>query len=75
MYSRSKRMKTIKLYIKYDHSVADVIHELGYPDRKTLAGWYGIYLIELESGGLVGSVFTIPEIFIRTEGCCRRALS
>ena len=33
-------MKAIELYIKYGKSVADVIHELGYPDRKTLPKWH-----------------------------------
>ena len=50
MYSRSKRMKTIKLYIKYDHSVADVIHELGYPSRGLLPRWYKAYCKEQEAG-------------------------
>jgi transposase InsO family protein/transposase-like protein len=45
-------MRAIELYIKYDHSAADVIHELGYPDRKTLAVWYRNYLNEQESGVL-----------------------
>lgn len=46
MYSREKRMKAIELYIKYGKSAADVIRELGYPDRKTLPKWYRIYLEE-----------------------------
>ena len=44
MYSKEEREKAIKLYIKYDKCAADVIHELGYPDRKTLTGWYNVYL-------------------------------
>ncbi len=36
MYSREKRLKAVELYIKYDKSAADVIRELGYPDRHTL---------------------------------------
>ena len=50
MYSRKERMKVISLYLKYDKSVADVIHELGYPDRKTLKSWYNDYLKEQETG-------------------------
>lgn len=50
MYSREKRMKAIELYIKYDKSAADVIHELGYPDRKALREWYASYIEEQETG-------------------------
>ena len=44
MYSREKRKKAIELYIKYDKCAADVNHELGYPDRKTLTRWYKDYV-------------------------------
>jgi hypothetical protein len=30
-------MRAIELYIKYEKSLADVIRELGYPDRKSWA--------------------------------------
>ena len=50
MYSREKRMKAIELYIKYGKSIADVIRELGYPDRKTLPKWYRMYLEEQKTG-------------------------
>ncbi|MGI6162731.1 MAG: hypothetical protein ACOYEQ_02235 [Bacillota bacterium] len=50
MYSREKRMKAIKLYIKYDKCAADVINKLGYPDRKSLRNWYKAYLEEQETG-------------------------
>ncbi len=50
MYSIEKRMKAIELYIKYDKCAADVIRELGYPDRKTLRNWYKAYLEEQETG-------------------------
>ena len=50
MYSREKRVKAVELYIKYDKSAADVIRELGYPDRHTLRSWYGMYLKEQETG-------------------------
>ena len=43
-------MKAIELYIKYDKCAADVIHELGYPDRKSLRSWYKAYLEEQETG-------------------------
>lgn len=36
MYSREKRMKALKLYVKYDQSAAAVIYELGYPDLHPL---------------------------------------
>jgi transposase InsO family protein/transposase-like protein len=50
MYSREKYRKAIELYLKYDKSVASVIHELGYPSSKTLPRWYKRYLKEQETG-------------------------
>jgi transposase InsO family protein/transposase-like protein len=50
MYSREKRIKAIELYIKYDRCAADVIRELGYPDRKSLKKWYVVYLQKLDNG-------------------------
>ena len=50
MYSREKRVKAVELYIKYDKSAADVIRELGYPDRHTLRSWYEMYLEEQTTG-------------------------
>ena len=47
-----KRIKVIELYIKYDRSVGDVIHELGYPSRKLLPKGYADYLKELETGSV-----------------------
>jgi hypothetical protein len=45
-------MRPIELYIKYEKSAANVIRELGYPDRKTLRVWYRMYLVEQETGVL-----------------------
>lgn len=40
MYSYEDRMRAVELYIKYEHSAADVIRELGYPKSgATLAAW------------------------------------
>jgi len=50
MYSRELRMRAIELYIKYEKSPADVIRELGYPDRKMLGKWYKMYLEKQETG-------------------------
>ena len=44
MYSKEKRKKAINLYLQYDKCAADVIHELGYPDQKTLKSWYREYV-------------------------------
>lgn len=44
MYSRKEREKAIKLLIKYDRCVTQVIHELGYPTRQSLYSWYKDYL-------------------------------
>src|SRR5690554_5259817 len=43
MYSYEDRIRAVKLYIKYDFSVADTIRELGYPTHKTLIKWYKEY--------------------------------
>jgi len=61
MYSREKRMKAIELYIKYGKSTADVIRVLGYPDRKTLPKWYGIYLEEQQTGILHDRYLKDPQ--------------
>jgi len=50
MYSKEQRIKAIKLYIKYDKCIADVICELGYPSRKSLSEWYEEYLDEQKTG-------------------------
>lgn len=45
MYSYEDRMKAVKLFIKYDKSVASVIRELGYPkSRGSLYAWYEEYI-------------------------------
>ena len=43
MYSYEDRIKAVKLYIKYDFSVADTLRELGYPTRNALIKWYKEY--------------------------------
>lgn len=43
MYSYQERMKAVKLYIKYEHSLASVIQELGYPSSKALYKWFKEY--------------------------------
>lgn len=43
MYSYEDRMKAVKLYIQYDHSLAAVIRELGYPSQQMLLRWYQEY--------------------------------
>lgn len=49
MYTYEERMNAIKLYIKYDLSVADTVRNLGYPNRNMLRRWYKEYQ---ETGGL-----------------------
>jgi putative transposase len=49
MYTREKKLAAVLLYIKYDCSPAAVLHELGYPDRKTLLKWYREYLLAPET--------------------------
>lgn len=43
MYSYEERIKAVKLFIKYDNSIASVIRELGYPSRNMLLRWYAEY--------------------------------
>ncbi|WP_276648675.1 transposase [Trichococcus flocculiformis] len=43
MYSYEERIKAVKLYIKYEHSLASVIQELGYPSSKALYIWFKEY--------------------------------
>ncbi len=43
MYSYEDRIKAVRLYIKYDLSIADTIRELGYPSRNMLIRWYREY--------------------------------
>ena len=43
MYSTEQRRVAIETFIRFDHSYADTIAELGYPDRHTLRNWWGEY--------------------------------
>jgi len=74
MYSREQRIKAIELYIKYDQSAADVIHELGYPDRKTLSKLYKAYLKEQETGILQDRYSRDPK-YSSAKSRCGKALS
>lgn len=44
MYSYEEKIKAVKLLIKYEKCYAQVMRELGYPDRKSLMAWYKQYL-------------------------------
>ena len=48
-FNRRTREGTTELYIKYCKCAANVSHELGYADRKTLRNWYEAYLEEQET--------------------------
>lgn len=43
MYDIDQRRAAIELFIQYDHSYAQVIRELGYPNRHTLCNWWKDY--------------------------------
>ena len=43
MYSTERRRLAIETFIRFDHSYADTIAELGYPDRRTLNSWWREY--------------------------------
>ena len=40
MYSTEQRRLAIETFIRFGHSYADTIAELGYPDRHTLNSWW-----------------------------------
>ena len=40
MCSFEDRIRAVELYTKYGHSAADVIRELGYPNRGSLRNWF-----------------------------------
>ena len=40
MHSTEQRRLAIETFIRFDHSYADTIAELGYPDRHTLNSWW-----------------------------------
>lgn len=43
MYSTEQRRLAIETFIRFGHSCADTIAELGYPDRHTLNSWWREY--------------------------------
>jgi len=43
MYSHEEQLKAVKLYIKYEHSLAATIQKLGYPSPKALYNWHQEY--------------------------------
>ena len=43
MYSTEQRRAAIETFIKFDHSYADTIAELGYPSRHILNSWWREY--------------------------------
>ena len=44
MYSYEDRKRAVELYIEYSFKAAEVIRELGYPNRHSLSNWYKDYL-------------------------------
>lgn len=44
MFSTEQRKIAIETFIRFDHSYADTIAELGYPTRHSLRAWYKDYL-------------------------------
>ena len=43
MYSQEQRKLAIETFVKFDHSYADTIAELGYPTRAALRIWWNEY--------------------------------
>ena len=43
MHSTEQRRLAIETFIRFDHSYADTMAELGYPDRHTLNNWWREY--------------------------------
>ena len=44
MFSTEQRKIAIETFIRFDHSYADTIAELGYPTRHSLRAWHRDYL-------------------------------
>jgi transposase-like protein len=42
-YSEEQRRSALETFIRFDHSYADTIAEVGYPNRGTLRGWWREY--------------------------------
>ncbi|MCC6099756.1 MAG: transposase [Olsenella sp.] len=42
-YSEEQRRSALETFIRFGHSYADTIAELGYPNRGTLRGWWREY--------------------------------
>ena len=63
MFTYEVRIKAVKLLIKYDMSYAQVIRELGYPERSTLRSWYKEYRAngDLHQKCFKKSRFTLEE--------------
>lgn len=43
MYSYQEKMRSLNLYIQYNHRAVPVVRELGYPDRHMRVKWYKQY--------------------------------
>lgn len=43
MYSYEDRVRAVELYIKLGKRVRATIHQLGYPTKNALKGWYREY--------------------------------
>jgi transposase-like protein len=60
MYSTEQRKLAIETFIRFGHSYADTIAELGYPDRHTLNSWWREYR---ETGEVpVGKMIREPKL-------------
>lgn len=55
MFSTEQRRIAIETCIRFDHSYADTIAELGYPTRHSLRAWYKNYLEHGEARPRSGS--------------------
>ena len=43
IFSTEQRRIAIETFIRFDHSYADTVAELGYPNRHTLRNWWKEY--------------------------------
>ncbi len=43
MFSYEDRIRAVKLYIKLGKRLGATIHQLGYPTKNSLIGWYREY--------------------------------
>ena len=72
MFREEQRRVAIGTFIRYDHSYADIVAELGYPSRATLRLWWKG--VRVNRGDAEGKGHAPVEARRRTDGQRSRLL-